>query len=330
MNKKTLKILLCISLIVVIILSVSCNTQEKEEPSGLSMGSLEYPQFVYPASESMISKNQIIVDLKEDAKVKKDTLFNTEVPIYIASSRRQGDAFDEEILKTFKFDNYKSSNTGSLTTYDKDNETITIWSNGSFSYRKSYDTDRSDFAFYATREELLEKAKDFLSINGYLPDDFVPAEEVLESGVILFENGDEKEIITERGVMFNRIINGITVHGNTFISASFDTEGICHVSVAYRDLKEIQKVKLIGYSEAIDRIKHTTSCIDIETSELQSEIEKAVVMDVELVYYDYAKDDTPSYVQPCYLFKGIATDMDLNEIKFTVLVPALLEEYYKN
>ena len=317
-------VFLFVSLFIFITLSACSKDISPDSQSSDRIG-VSYPQFAHPASEEPFLRNDISFNITkaQGGGLKKS------IKIYQARPLTINEDYKERILEAFEFQNY-SSNVDELniTNYSFGNKQISIYPNGIFNFETTYDTDRKEFPFSMTNEDVGQTAKNFLTSHGLLPNGFVLTDRVGEQGVTFEENGIEQTVVTAKGAWFQRMIDGIEVIGTSKILVMLNTDGIFSVSSVYSQIGEATEVNLIDMNEALKRAKTNDSLLKWELNKLKGNETKAVVDKVKIVYYDDPLDQNATHIQPCYYFEGKATDELNNVSNFSIVVPALAKELY--
>ena len=316
-------VLLFVAIFAFVTLS-ACSKEKADYQNAVTIG-VSYPQFAYPASEEPFLRKDISFDISEA----KSSSLNKSIKIYSAKPLTVDNNYKEKVLSAFKFQNYNSDvDESGVTNYSLGNKQLSIYPNGVFTFETTYDTDRKDFQFKMTNEDVGQYAKQFLTSQGLLPNGFVLTDKFGEQGVVFEENGIEQTVVTAKGASFQRVIDGIEVIGTSKILVMLNTDGVCSVSSVYSQIGEATEIKLIDMNEALRRAKTNDSLLTWELNKLKGDKVEAVVDRVKIVYYDNPLDKNATHIQPCYYFEGIATDEMNNTSNFSIVVPALEQEYY--
>ena len=278
-----------------------------------------YPQFSYPAAEEPFSRDSISFALVDGMNANSPA----KVKVYKAES-----VVNEKRDLIAAFELEKASRTvGEATVYTNGNKELTVYPNGVYSFTVSSSDDRVQSPCTLTNTQVGTMAQTFLAKNNLLPKGFVLSDKFGEEGVVYTENGEEKTVVTARGAWFQREIDGIPVVGTAKILVQYNSDGLCSVFSVYSELGETTEVELIDIDTAIRRAKTADALLQWDENALTTAT-SASVTELELVYYDDPLDEHFTHIQPCYRFRGIATDGKMMG-GFTILVPALPDEVYK-
>lgn len=184
--------------------------------------------------------------------------------------------------------------------YEKGNEQLTIYSNGTYHYKKDKNKDYSKMKNVDLEEgALVQKANKFLKDEELIPDDFVYS----EIGETTIENvtTGEKTVVT-KDLYYVREINGIEVEGTSKIVVSMNAEGdVEEVYSSYREIEEVVDVKEnYTIDEMSSELENLNGMIYIN-----DDADEVTFEDVEVVYYEDSApySDNPT-IQPVYRVKG--------------------------
>lgn len=285
-------------IVLCLLITVSaCSPNEIQTPAHTNLAEVSYPAAAEPLSRSDITFD--IVSSQRSALKRSAKLYRAEPLPVNAESEKQ-------ILDVFGLSGC-SGETDAVTqavTYRLDNKRVEIYPDGTFIFEAVYDTDRKDFPFNMADSDVGKAAEEFLSAHGLLPDGFLLTDRFGEQGVIFEEDGVEQTVVTAKGALFQRKIDGMDVIG------------------------QASDVDLIDVDAAISRAKTDASFMTWDPEKMAGNEMKAVINAVRLVYYDDPLDKEATHIQPCYLFEGTVTDELADVSKISIIVPALKEEAY--
>ena len=131
-------------------------------------------------------------------------------------------------------------------------------------------------------------------------------------------NGDH---ITRAGATFKRVLDGVSVRGNDRFYLYFDGTGLVEIVIELYNYEKIKEIDLVSFQSAKERIK-TPDYLSLNTG---VEIDTLKVEKAQLLYYNQYRLDN-KVLQPVYVFKGIATDVNGEKIDFSSKIKAMPEE----
>lgn len=314
-------------IVLCLLITVSaCSPNEIQTPAHTNLAEVSYPAFTYPAAAEPLSRSDITFDIASSQR----SALKRSVKLYRAEPLPVNAESEKQILDVFGLSGC-SGETDAVTqavTYRLDNKRVEIYPDGTFIFEAVYDTDRKDFPFNMADSDVGKAAEEFLSAHGLLPDGFLLTDRFGEQGVIFEEDGVEQTVVTAKGALFQRKIDGMDVIGTSKVLVMFNTEGVCSVTSLYSGIGQASDVDLIDVDAAISRAKTDASFMTWDPEKMAGNEMKAVINAVRLVYYDDPLDKEATHIQPCYLFEGTVTDELADVSKISIIVPALKEEAY--
>ncbi len=185
------------------------------------------------------------------------------------------------------------------TDYDTADKRLTMYPDGSYSFRYKRDL-REPVSF--TLEELIPIAENDLTKLGLMPDNFYQGG---QSGYRR-SDGENEPIVLSFGPSFYREIDGYMVYGSSFIRTEYDNQGLLKISSRYSDYTFDRTVTALDFEEAYSLIRSEHAGSNLEEFTI-GEIDKIILSDVQLVYYDTGdRQDPGTHILPCYVFEATA------------------------
>ena len=298
MKKSLIKKLTCVIsasiLVAVIVVTNNKYSNKDEKPEGFQY-EIDFP----------VSAGHINFKLVTNNKIDKNKIKNKEIlETYYIVKDEISDSKKQHIKKTFEMEkadvDIKEKDDMTIEKYEKGNEQLTIYSNGTYHYKKDKNKDYSKMKNVDLEEgALVQKANKFLKDKDLIPDDFVYS----EIGETTIENvtTGEKTVVT-KDLYYAREINGIEVEGTSQIVVSMNAEGdVEEIYSSYREIEEVVAVKE-NYSvdEMSKELKNLNGMVYIN-----DDADEVTFEDVEVVYYEDSApySDNPT-IQPVYRVKG--------------------------
>ncbi len=229
---------------------------------------------------------------------KIEEIFGKELNIYKIISPQMTEKTNH-LLKIFEMENYSITEYTYSTDYDTAEKRLTMYPDGSYSFNYKRDL-RESVNF--TLEELIPIAENDLTELGLMPDNFYQGG---QSGYRL-SDGETEPIVLSFGPSFYREIDGYTVYGSSFIRTEYDNQGLLEIFARYSDYTFDRTVTALDFEEAYSLIRSEYAQNSFEDLTI-GEIDKIILDDVRLVYYDTGDISDPgTHILPCYVFEGMA------------------------
>lgn len=298
MKKSLIKKLTCVIsasiLVAVIVVTNNKYSNKDEKPEGFQY-EIDFPVSAGHINSKLVTNNKI-----DKNKIKNKEILET----YYIVKDEISDSKKQHIKKTFEMEkadvDIKEKDDMTIEKYEKGNEQLTIYSNGTYHYKKDKNKDYSKMKNVDLEESaLVQKANKFLKDEELIPDDFVYS----EIGETTIENvtTGEKTVVT-KDLYYVREINGIEVEGTSKIVVSMNAEGdVEEVYSSYREIEEVVDVKEnYTIDEMSSELENLNGMIYIN-----DDADEVTFEDVEVVYYEDSApySDNPT-IQPVYRVKG--------------------------
>ncbi len=298
MKKSLIKKLTCVIsasiLVAVIVVTNNKYSNKDEKPEGFQY-EIDFPVSAGHINSKLVTNNKI-----DKNKIKNKEILET----YYIVKDEISDSKKQHIKKTFEMEkadvDIKEKDDMTIEKYEKGNEQLTIYSNGTYHYKKDKNKDYSKMKNVDLEEgALVQKANKFLKDEELIPDDFVYS----EIGETTIENvtTGEKTVVT-KDLYYVREINGIEVEGTSKIVVSMNAEGdVEEVYSSYREIEEVLDVKEnYTIDEMSSELENLNGMIYIN-----DDADEVTFEDVEVVYYEDSApySDNPT-IQPVYRVKG--------------------------
>ena len=298
MKKSLIKKLTCVIsasiLVAVIVVTNNKYSNKDEKPEGFQY-EIDFPVSAGHINSKLVTNNKI-----DKNKIKNKEILET----YYIVKDEISDSKKQHIKKTFEMEkadvDIKEKDDMTIEKYEKGNEQLTIYSNGTYHYKKDKNKDYSKMKNVDLEESaLVQKANKFLKDEELIPDDFVYS----EIGETTIENvtTGEKTVVT-KDLYYVREINGIEVEGTSKIVVSMNAEGdVEEVYSSYREIEEVLDVKEnYTIDEMSSELENLNGMIYIN-----DDADEVTFEDVEVVYYEDSApySDNPT-IQPVYRVKG--------------------------
>ena len=298
MKKSLIKKLTCVIsasiLVAVIVVTNNKYSNKDEKPEGFQY-EIDFPVSAGHINSKLVTNNKI-----DKNKIKNKEILET----YYIVKDEISDSKKQHIKKTFEMEkadvDIKEKDDMTIEKYEKGNEQLTIYSNGTYHYKKDKNKDYSKMKNVDLEEgALVQKANKFLKDEELIPDDFVYS----EIGETTIENvtTGEKTVVT-KDLYYVREINGIEVEGTSKIVVSMNAEGdVEEVYSSYREIEEVVDVKEnYTIDEMSSELENLNGMIYIN-----DDADEVTFEDVEVVYYEDSApySDNPT-IQPVYRVKG--------------------------
>lgn len=298
MKKSLIKKLTCVIsasiLVAVIVVTNNKYSNKDEKPEGFQY-EIDFPVSAGHINSKLVTNNKI-----DNNKIKNKEILET----YYIVKDEISDSKKQHIKKTFEMEkadvDIKEKDDMTIEKYEKGNEQLTIYSNGTYHYKKDKNKDYSKMKNVDLEEgALVQKANKFLKDEELIPDDFVYS----EIGETTIENvtTGEKTVVT-KDLYYVREINGIEVEGTSKIVVSMNAEGdVEEVYSSYREIEEVVDVKEnYTIDEMSSELENLNGMIYIN-----DDADEVTFEDVEVVYYEDSApySDNPT-IQPVYRVKG--------------------------
>lgn len=298
MKKSLIKKLTCVisaSIVVAIIVVINNKYSNKDEKTEGFQYEIDFPVSAGHINSKLVTNNKI-----DKNKIKNKEILET----YYIVKDEISDSKKQHIKKTFEMEkadvDIKDKDDMTIEKYEKGNEQLTIYSNGTYHYKKDKNKDYSKMKNVDLEEgALVQKANKFLKDEELIPDDFVYS----EIGETTIENvtTGEKTVVT-KDLYYVREINGIEVEGTSKIVVSMNAEGdVEEVYSSYREIEEVVDVKEnYTIDEMSSELENLNGMIYIN-----DDADEVTFEDVEVVYYEDSApySDNPT-IQPVYRVKG--------------------------
>ena len=298
MKKSLIKKLTCVIsasiLVAVIVVTNNKYSNKDEKPEGFQY-EIDFPVSAGHINSKLVTNNKI-----DKNKIKNKEILET----YYIVKDEISDSKKQHIKKTFEMEkadvDIKEKDDMTIEKYEKGNEQLTIYSNGTYHYKKDKNKDYSKMKNVDLEESaLVQKANKFLKDEELIPDDFVYS----EIGETTIENvtTGEKTVVT-KDLYYVREINGIEVEGTSKIVVSMNAEGdVEEIYSSYREIEEVVDVKEnYTIDEMSSELENLNGMIYIN-----DDADEVTFEDVEVVYYEDSApySDNPT-IQPVYRVKG--------------------------
>ncbi len=261
-------------------------------------GEIKFPQ----TTQELNEKTPFYFELEDQ----KDRM-GDKLPLYRIAPRRtskNASYYDGCLFKVFTGNINHISENDRFTKYDcNDGDTLEIYDNGCFIFnhnRSGTDTvNMSD-------DEIIALAEEYLKSNALLPDDFFVGKSL---GGTYRDDGTP----CMKSVGFYREIDGYEVCGRSDIIVEVDSDGIKAIYSIYSDYEFDRDVRCLSYEDVMEIDPLTEGQIVFDATQLKGEVEKVVIQDLKIMYYDSPVNQPElAYIQPVYQFQGLAVDSEGN------------------
>ncbi len=287
----------------------------------------EYPaisRIQFPEFAGVIPDN---VEIQLQLDEAEQSLFGGELAVYKIVPRRTGENYDQEILDLFGFvpdetltgDYYNTYKIGDF------DEKLSIYKNGCFFYSIA-SSHYTRTPLTKTDDEILAEGEAYLRSKNLLPDHFYAGSEL---GGTIMEDSSGSYFATKSMGFFQRI-GEYEILGRSEVFVEFWEEGIAGVGSVYSNYTFDRNIVCKSYKQVVeeskDYIKH--GMFSYDTDIVNINLESVVFTDVEIVYYDSPMDKPAlTHIQPCYRFRGTATDAEGNTGAAYWTISAIPEDY---
>lgn len=298
MKRNIIKVIASISLIAILVMIVyktQDNFKQDIDENDAFKYEIDFPQSAGTINPNLATKNNLDPNMVENSKI-LDTYYIVKEEI---SDERKEDIKEVFNMKKVKGD-IKIKDGFTIEEYERGNEQLTIYSNGTFRYKMNINKDHIQMKNVDIEEkELIEHAEMFLENNNLIPGDFAYS----KMGETVVENlSTGEETIVTKDLYFNREIDGIEVEGTSKIVVSMN--GDCEVEEVYSSYREIEKAVKVkenyNVDEMVNRIKELNGTIYINEN-----ADEITLDDVEVIYYeDSAPYGDNITIQPIYRVRG--------------------------
>ncbi len=257
-------------------------------------------EIAFPYYPGKINPKLVVTNNIDKNKIKNEEILGKYyiVEEEISSDRRK------HIIKVFGMEDVdakiKERDGITIETYEKGSEELTIYSNGSYQYKKNKNRNEAMMKSVEIEDQILiEKASKFLKDNELIPGDFAYSK---MGATTLTNMATKEEKILTKDLYFMREINGIEVEGTSKIVVYMNGDGeIEEIYSSYREIKETVTVKEnYTVDEMIERLKSLNGTLYI------NENADEITMDsVDIIYYeDSAPFGNNVSIQPIYRVRG--------------------------
>lgn len=284
---------------VLVLAAVIAITNNKHGNKDAKVEEFEY-KIEFPESAGHINS-----DLVTNYKINKNKIKNKEIlQKYYIVKDEMSDSRKQHIKKSFEMEkadvDIKDKDDMIIEKYEKGNEQLTIYSNGTFHYKKDKNKDYSKMKNVDLEEgALVQKANKFLKDKELIPSDFVYSE-IGETSIENLTTG-EKTVVT-KDLYYTREINGVEVEGTSKIIVSMNSDG--DVEEIYSSYREIEEVVAVKENYTIDEMSAELENLNGKIY-INADADEVTFEDVEVVYYEDSApySDNPT-IQPIYKVKG--------------------------
>ena len=251
------------------------------------------------------SAGHINPDLVTKDNLDKNDIANSEIlDTYYIVRDEISDTRKEDIKEAFDMEkveaDVKTSEGLTVECYEKGDEQLTIYSNGTYRYKMDVNKDETQMENVDFEEDVLvEHAEKFLEDNNLIPGDFAYS----KMGETVIENvATGEETVITKDLYFMREIVGIEVEGTSKIVVSMNSD--CEVEEIYSSYREIEKEVNVKENYTVDEMVNRLKALN-GTIYINESADEITLDDVEVIYYeDSAPYGDNITIQPIYRVKG--------------------------
>ena len=256
---------------------------------------IDFPQSAGYINPDLVTKNNI-----DKSEIQNEEILGT----YYVVRDEISDSRKEHIKETFNMEKadveIKKEDDITIEKYEKGDEQLTIYSNGTYRYKKNMHKDETQMKSVEFEESVLvENAEKFLEDKALIPGDFAYSK--MGETVIQNLSTGEKKVVT-KDLYFTREINGIEVEGTAKIVVSMNGDGeVEEIYSSYREIEETVAVKEnYTVDEMVSRLKGLNGTVYINEN-----ADEVTLDNVEIIYYeDSAPYSDNITIQPIYRVRG--------------------------